>query len=128
MKILVADDDRVQTLMLSARLKDKGFKVTVAYDAIQAWMAAIKTQPDAIILDIQMPGGTGVAVLKQLKDSSKTCQIPVVVLSGSIDPNAASMVKELGADEFLGKPVDLDLLYRTLSGLLGQPFDSPEIH
>jgi DNA-binding response OmpR family regulator len=126
LKILVADDDRIQTLMLSTRLKEKGFKVTVAYDAIQAWMAAIKTQPDAIILDIQMPGGTGVAVLKQLKASSRTCQIPVVVLSGSIDPSASSMVKGLGADEFLSKPVELDLLYRTLSVLLGKPLDSLE--
>ena len=128
MKILVADDDRVQTLMLSSRLKEKGFKVTVAYDAIQAWMAAIKTQPDAIILDIQMPGGTGVAVLKQLKASTKTSQIPVVVLSGSIDPKAASMVKDLGADEFLNKPVDMNLLYRTLSLLLGISLESPEPH
>jgi DNA-binding response OmpR family regulator len=128
LKILVADDDRVRTLMLSARLKDRGFKVTVAYDAIQAWMIAIKTQPDAIILDIQMPGGTGVAVLKQHKASSRTCQIPVVVWSGSIDPSAASMVKDLGADEFMNKPVDLDLLYRTLSLALGKLLDSPEDH
>jgi DNA-binding response OmpR family regulator len=128
LKILVADDDRVRTLILSARLKYKGFKVTVAYDAIQASMTTIKTQPDVIILDIQMPGGTGVAVLKQLKASSKTCQIPVVVWSGSIDPSAASMVKDLGADEFLNKPVDLDLLYRTLSLVLGKPLDSPEDH
>ncbi len=128
LKILVADDDRVQTLMLSARLKDKGFKVTVAYDAIQAWITAIKTLPDVILLDIQMPGGTGVAVLKQLKNSSKTNQIPVVVLSGSIDPSAASMVKDLGANEFLTKPVDLELLYRTLSLVLGRPLDSPEAH
>lgn len=115
-------------MMLSARLKEKGFKVDVAYDAIQAWMSAIKTLPDAIILDIQMPGGTGVAVLKQLKASSKTCQIPVVVLSGSIDPKAASGVKDLGADEFLSKPVDLDHLYRTLSLLIGISLDSPEAH
>jgi DNA-binding response OmpR family regulator len=126
LKILVADDDRVQTLMLSARLKDKGFKVTVAYDAIQAWMSAIRTPPDAIILDIQMPRGTGVAVLKQLKASAKTCQIPVVVLSGSIDPNAATMVKDLGADEFLQKPVDLDRLYQTLSLLLGKSLESSD--
>ena len=113
-------------MMLSTRLKEKGFKVDVAYDAIQAWMSAIKTLPDAIILDIQMPGGTGFAVLKQLKASSKTCQIPVVVLSGSIDPNAASGVKDLGADKFLSKPVDLDLLVRTLSLLIGISLDSPE--
>ena len=128
MRILIADDDRVQTVMLSTRLKEKGFKVDVAYDAIQAWMSAIKTRPDAIILDIQMPGGTGVAVLKQLKASSKTCQIPVVVLSGTIDPKAASTVKDLGADEFFPKPIELESLYRTLCQLLGISLESSEPH
>lgn len=125
MTVLLADDDRVQTLMLSAGLKAKGFKVTVAYDAIQAWMAAIKTLPDVIVLDIQMPGGTGIAVLKQLKTSTKTCQIPVIVLSGSIDPQTAPLVKDLGADEFLPKPVDLDQLYRALSRLVGNTPEAP---
>lgn len=125
MTVLVADDDRVQTLMVSARLKAKGFKVTVAYDAVQAWIAAIQTRPDVIILDIQMPGGTGMAVLKQLKASTKTCQIPVIVLSGSINPQNITTVKDLGADEFLAKPVDLEQLYRTLSRLLGNMPEAP---
>jgi CheY-like chemotaxis protein len=118
MTALVADDDRVQALMLSTRLKARGFRVTLAYDVIQAWMVAIHTIPDVIILDIQMPGGTGIAVLKQLKSSTKTCQIPVIVLSGSIDPEIIPTVKDLGADEFLSKPVNLQNLYRTLSRLL----------
>ena len=125
MTALVADDDRVQTLMLATRLKAKGFKVTVAYDAVQTWIAAIKTLPDVIILDIQMPGGTGIAVLKQLKASTKTSQIPVIVLSGSIDPQIVPTVIDLGADEFLPKPVDLDELYRTLSRLLGTTPQAP---
>jgi DNA-binding response OmpR family regulator len=58
MKILIADDDRVHVHMLESCLKARGFRVNVAFDAIQAWMAAIRTPPDAIILDIQMPGGT----------------------------------------------------------------------
>ena len=125
MTVLVADDDRVQTLMLASRLKAKGFKVTAAYDAVQAWIAAIQTLPDMIILDIQMPGGTGIAVLKQLKSSTTTSQIPVIVLSGSIDPEIIPTVKDLGADEFLPKPVDLDELYRTLSRLLGTTTQAP---
>ena len=84
MKILLADDDRLQTHMIASRLKAKGHKVIVAHDAIQAWMTAIQNLPDAIVLDIQMPGGTGVAVLKQLKTSTKTSQIPTIALSGSM--------------------------------------------
>jgi DNA-binding response OmpR family regulator len=126
MKILLADDDRLQTHMIAGRLKAKGHKVIVAHDAIQAWMTAIQNLPDAIVLDIQMPGGTGVAVLKQLKTSTKTSQIPIIVLSGSMEPKiAAEMVKGLGADEFLTKPVDLNLLFSSLSRLLGIPLESP---
>ena len=88
-------------------------------------MAAIQTRPDVIVLDIQMPGGTGIAVLKQLKTSTKTSQIPVVVLSGSIDPQTIPTVKDLGADEFLPKPVDLDKLYDALSRLLGNTSEAP---
>jgi len=127
MTVLIADDDRVQTLMLATRLKAKGFKVTVAYDAIQAWIAAIHTLPDVIILDIQMPGGTGIAVLTQLKASTKTSQIPVIVLSGSIDPQIVPRVKDLGADEFLTKPVNLDALYLALSRLLGTTPQAPPL-
>lgn len=125
MKILIADDDQIQNLMLSTCLRGRGFKVTVAQDAIQAWTAAVRTSPDAIILDIQMPGGTGYAVLKQLKSSTKTSGIPVIVLSGSIDPNSVETVKALGADKFLKKPADVSLLLSALSQLLGTPGEEP---
>ena len=73
-----------------------------------------------------MPGGPGVAVLKQLKTSTKTSQIPIVVLSGSMEPKvAAEMVKGLGADEFLTKPVDLKLLFSSLSKLVKIPLETP---
>jgi len=124
MRILIADDDRILVHMLSSCLRSKGFSVTVAFDAVQAWMAAVRTPPDAIILDIQMPGGTGLAVLKQLRSSVKTSQIPVLVLSGSIEPEADEMVKGLGADEYLPKPVDLPRLYKSLCRLLGMAIDT----
>ncbi|MGA8182730.1 MAG: response regulator [Terriglobia bacterium] len=82
--ILIADDDRVQTLMLSTRLKAKGFKVTVASDAIQAWMSAIKTLPDVIVLDIQMPGGTvGGASMKGAAKHHRESKISSVTAAGA---------------------------------------------
>ena len=121
MMILLADDDPVQTILLTKRLTEKGFRIATAINAIQAWLVAIRRPPDAIILDIQMPGGTGYAVLKQLKTSDKTKDIPVIVLSGSIDHRDHAKLRELGADEFLRKPVDLTQLFATLSKLLEPP-------
>ena len=121
--VLLADDDKIQTLMLSSVLRAKGYRVEAAYDATQTFTSAMRAKPDAIVLDIQMPGGTGMLVLERLKASTKTSHIPVIVLSGSTDPLADVAVRKLGADVFLAKPVDVDELLGALARVLGQ---SPE--
>ena len=118
MKILLADDDRVLTHLLSTGLRAKGAEITVVHDAMQAFMSALKLQPDIVILDVQMPGGTGTEALKRLKQSTKTSHIPVVVLTGSVEPKASLSFKALGATEFLLKPLDPDALYRVLCTIL----------
>jgi DNA-binding response OmpR family regulator len=118
MKVLLADDDRPLTQLLSLKLRAKGVEVSVAHDSMQAFMSALRNQPDVIVLDVQMPGGTGLEALKKLKASSKTSGIPVVVLSGSVEPKAAATIKELGASEFLVKPVDPDVLHQVLCSVL----------
>lgn len=90
----------------------------MAHDAMQAFMRAMRLPPDVIVLDVQMPGGTGLAALKRLKQSAKTSQIPVVVLTGSVNLEAAASFNALGATEFLRKPVDPEEHYRVLCTLL----------
>lgn len=124
MKILIADDDPMITAVVRAGLMQRGWQVDVAADAMQAVMFAMRAAPDAIVLDINMPGGSGITALKRLKASVKTQFIPVVILSGSIDPEARPDVQELGADAFLSKPVDLDELYDVLRGMLNLPEDA----
>lgn len=119
--VLLADDDKVQTMMLSSQLRAKGFSVAAAYDATYAFMVAMKSPPDAVVLDILMPGGTGRAVLERLKGSSKTMQIPVIVLSSIADPKVVSEVLALGASEYLHKPVDVDVLDAALRRVLNLP-------
>jgi two-component system, cell cycle response regulator len=120
MKILVADDDGILVSQLTGRLKSKGFDVAVAYDAMQATKEVQKGAPDAIVLDISMPGGTGHQVLKRLKNSPSSARIPVVVISANEDPDMEQIVRSEGANGFLGKPVDFDILYGALCRLLGR--------
>ncbi len=119
--VLLADDDKVQTMMLSTQLRAKGYSVAAAYDATYTFMVAMKSPPDVVVLDIQMPGGTGRAVLERLKGSSRTMQIPVVVLSGIHDPSVVNEVMALGAFEYLHKPVDVDVLDAALRRALNLP-------
>jgi DNA-binding response OmpR family regulator len=117
-RILIADDSRVQVHLFSAYLAAKGFTVAVAVDALQAWMSALRQPPDAIVLDINMPAGSGIDVLRKLGMSIKTQQIPVVIVSGADDPETERMARELGAAEFLHKPVDPGDLHAVLARLL----------
>ncbi len=117
-KILIADDSRFQIALLTAALRERGFEVVVAEDAMQAGMIALRTAPDAIVLDINMPGGSGIEVLKRLKRSTKTQSIPVVIVSGSNDSDVRQVAMKLGVADFLPKPVDVDQLGKALSDLL----------
>jgi DNA-binding response OmpR family regulator len=117
-KILIADDSKVQLHLLSTYLADKGLTVVTVVDALQAWTAALRERPDAIVLDINMPAGSGNEVLKKLRMSIKTRQIPVVVVTGATEVAVEQTMRDLGAAEFLKKPVDLDQLYAVLVSLM----------
>jgi DNA-binding response OmpR family regulator len=117
-KILVADDSRFQLGLLKSALADNGFDVIVAQDAVQAGMMAVRNLPDAIVLDINMPGGSGIEVLKRLRRSVKTKNIPVLIVSGSDDSDIRQVATELGAAEFLPKPVDMNQLITAIRHLV----------
>jgi DNA-binding response OmpR family regulator len=116
--ILVADDDRVVLELLSLGLTARGFKVTVAADGMQVIMSARRTPPEAILLDVMMPGGTGFDVIKRLRSNAATAGIPVVAMSASTDPALPQKVQELGANALLLKPVGLDEVAATLRRVL----------
>lgn len=116
-KILVADDSRLYVHLISGWLQDRGFEVWVAADAIQALVMATQHRPDAVILDIDMPGGSGIDVLKKLKLSTKTKHIPVLVVTGNAGNEMRSLVKRLGAADLLEKPLDCAEFCTILSSL-----------
>jgi CheY-like chemotaxis protein len=103
---------------LGALLRAQGFQVLTAMDAMQAFMIAQRTQPDVVLLDIQMPGGTGLETLKRLGTSSKTQSIPVIVISVLADARRKQEVMALGARALFAKPVDFAALQQSLAELL----------
>jgi two-component system, cell cycle response regulator DivK len=118
MRILVADDDRVMSRIVCDVLASFGHQPTPVFDAVQLHMAAMRLPaPDAIILDLSMPGGTGLDSLMKLKRSAKTLPIPVLVLSGTTDVHTAQLVKELGAVEFIPKPLVPEVLMASVASL-----------
>jgi CheY-like chemotaxis protein len=81
-------------------------------------MIANKSCPDAILLDVRMPGGTGLEAIRQIKISNKTSGIPIIAVSAVDDPGLPDAVKGLGAIGFLPKPVNFKTLYKMLCSVL----------
>jgi CheY-like chemotaxis protein len=121
MRVLIADDDRVVTQQLAAILRPKRIETLIAVDGMQAMMHAVRGQPDLIVLDIHMPGGTGFETLRKLKASGKTMTIPVIAISADPAPDVAAEARALGADGFLAKPIDPTQFYEQIVALTNPP-------
>lgn len=117
--VLIADDSRIQVQQMSYWLKDHGCKVVSAMDALQAVKKAEQTCPDAIILDLNMPAGSGITVLRELKSSQKTSRIPVLIVTGN-STSMEPLVRSMGAVGYLKKPVTFEKFSSVLSELLPQ--------
>jgi len=119
--IVVADDDRVLVALVADALRKAGFQVFPAFDSMQAMLGARQHNPKAIILDVGMPGGSGMDVLRKIKAMNKTSQIPVIVLTGSTEPSLREQAMAAGAEEFLSKPVDIPALLAAVRKALDLP-------
>jgi DNA-binding response OmpR family regulator len=119
MRILIGDDDRVFAELTANRLRAKGIETAVAFDTPTVMMMAVRNPPDLIILDILMPGGSGLDTLQRLKISARTEPVPVIVVTASTAPEAEGRAMEGGARGFLRKPLEAIDLYSTIDRIMG---------
>jgi two-component system response regulator CpxR len=103
-QILIIDDDRELAGMLGEYLEREGFGVTSAADADAATDALAAREPDLVILDVMMPGRSGLDLLRELRATRP--RMPVLMLTARGDPVDRIVGLELGADDYLPKPFD----------------------
>ena len=114
--ILIIDDDPTVRDLMKRQLQRAGFGVLIAEDGPLGVKMAIETRPDAIVLDILMPGMDGWSVLRTLKASEETANIPVIMASILDEKNRGF---SLGAADYLSKPVERDRLISSIEKLIG---------
>lgn len=102
-RVLVVEDDSMLSMVMSESFKAEKFKVSVVADGSKVFNEVVRFSPDIIILDLILPGMDGFAVLKQLKEDTRTEKIPVVVVSNLGQASDVKAVKALGADEYFLK-------------------------
>jgi len=104
--ILLIEDDKKITLAIGIRLKSMGYEVASAEDAVTAVTQARKSEPDVVIIDINLPGGDGFMVAERLKSLLETAATPIIFMTANKQPGLKERAKKLGAVAFLEKPFD----------------------
>jgi DNA-binding response OmpR family regulator len=117
-KVLVADDYELARDVLCRILNDRGFKTEQARNGCEAFAKAVVDRPDLIPLDVNMPGMDGYTTLERMKRHPRTYKIPVMILSGLDWSYERGLALELGADDYLPKPVMVDELYEKVESAL----------
>jgi len=117
-KILVIDDSSTNVVLLNAVLLQYGYEVITAFSAKEAFRLLEKESPDLILLDLLMPEISGFDFLGEIKKKKKLKNIPVVIVSAVGSKENVSLTQELGAVSFINKPVNIEELLNTVSGLL----------
>lgn len=111
-RILVVDDEEDVRAVLSRFFRKKGYDVLDAEDAEEA-LGVLEKQPiDAVLLDIELPGMSGVEALGRMRASWP--DLPVVMISGQHDEEVAKDTLRYGAFDYVVKPFDFDYLERTV--------------
>lgn len=117
-RLLIVDDSGTVLSVLGRMLKQAGVVVTTAASGEDA-LASIQAQrPDAILLDIVMPGMDGFSVLRNLRRDPDTRDIPVIMMSGNEQATEQYYAQRIGADAFLRKPFGRSDVFTHLERLL----------
>lgn len=119
-KILLIDDDRALSQTTQIFLKAKGYNVTVAENGAIGIQKAFDVLPDLILCDINMPHIDGYEVFSVLQESSATNNIPFIFLTAKDDIKDIRTGMQLGADDYLTKPVDSQELYLSIQTRLAK--------
>ena len=113
--ILIVDDDQEIRELLKEYLTRAGFGVLTASDGVEMYQQLAQSTPELIILDIMMPGDDGFSLCQQIRRKS---QVPIIMLTAASDEADRVIGLELGADDYIAKPIKPKLLVSKVKGLL----------
>jgi putative two-component system response regulator len=115
--VLVADDDPSVRALLHELLTRDGYRVDAVGDG-ESVLAALEQSPDVILLDVRLPGPDGLAVCREIKSNPATRLTPVIILTGLPERDYRISAINVGADDFLTKPFDVEELRARVRSLI----------
>lgn len=125
-KILIADDEPDILEILEYNLTDEGYTVLKAKDGDEALALAKLHQPDLIILDVMMPRKTGMEVCQILRSQPSFANTLIIMLTALSDENSHVKGLEMGADDYVNKPISPKVLISRVNALFRRTFRGDE--
>ena len=113
-RVLVVDDQEVAALFATRILQKAGMQVRAVADALTVLDAVTEFHPDLVLMDLHMPGASGLELTQIIHQQEGFLTTPVVFLSGECDPSRQMDALRVGGDDFLAKPVAVDRLVDTV--------------
>jgi DNA-binding response OmpR family regulator len=118
-KILIIEDNESMGALEASQLQKAGFETLLVPDAMLGTREASRWKPDLVLLDLMLPAGGGVGVLRSMKQSIYTKNIPVLVVTSSTDANSRKQVLEMGVQTVIQKPYKPEELIDLIHKILG---------
>ena len=118
--VLVVDDDPDVCDLVTYKLEQSGFDVRRASDGDAALREVAKKVPDLVLLDVMMPGVSGLEVLERWRSDETTAGMPVIMLTAKAQENDVERGFELGADDYVIKPFSPRELVRRVTAVLSR--------
>ena len=110
-KIVCIEDDREAAALIAEELTDRGFDVTVARDGHEGFVSILKNAPDLVLCDVNLPVMNGFEVLERLNAlAPRFPHVPFAFLTALADRDNELRARRLGADDYVTKPIDFDVL------------------
>jgi PAS domain S-box-containing protein len=116
--ILLAEDNMSNVLLISEYLESLGYEIVVAHDGLEAIEKAEASNPDIILMDIQMPGINGLDAIARLRSNMEFITIPIIALTALAMPGDRERCLLAGATEYMSKPVSLKSLKQMIETFL----------
>ena len=121
MRLLVVEDQKDLSEIIVRKLKSEGYAVDACYDGKEALNYLGCTDYDGVLLDIMLPGVTGIGVLKKMRGDGDSTPVLLLTALGSVDDRVAGL--DAGADDYLTKPFDFDELLARIRAMLRRRSD-----
>jgi two-component system, cell cycle response regulator DivK len=117
-RVLVVDDHELNLKLLERLLEREGREVRAADSVAAAERALAEEQPAMIVLDLNLPDGSGLELTRRLKAEPRTASIPIVACTAAVMPADEDKALEAGCDAFVAKPIDLRHFSDVISSIL----------